>query len=498
MWMGKRVIRRALVGFVVLGLVSLLGCGGGGGGGGSGGGGSSGGGGGGTTPTTKTVSGTAASGRPLDSAVIYLKDSKGSVTYTIADRYGQFSFDTSNLTPPFYLKTQEFRLFSYAEEAGTANITPLTTAVVAVANGGNPDIYTNPPSQLNITPAEDSLKALIDPVLQRYDVQDAYLITTSFEANGRGMDAVLDSIWISVNEDNQTIEIQNPFTGETIGRGTFSNGTIESSDPVTQGEADSLPNSVTHRKYFAYVKDAYGSPEQGPSMTDVVMGEDGKIYVTITNTEGDTGDMFFIYGNGIKNENSIQFTAAVVLCSDTDPNGTATAEFTGTIGQNGDMAGDFTNILSQGDECRENNSNIYGGTWRAEDVTDALPAEVSGTYDGYATPDGGWQEEGPVQVEITQNNATINVSITPIGQDTPVTGKGTVYGNYVIFRTPIILGRDASGNAKAEYATFFGKFDDKTNTITGWYGDGVPPGDYDKDTDGNKTRARGIFRAIKR
>jgi len=82
--------------------MSLFSCGGGGGGGITTGGGT-------TTPTG--LSGTVATGKPLASVAVYLKDSKGNIRSTITDANGKFSFDTTGLTPPFYLKTQGYGLF---------------------------------------------------------------------------------------------------------------------------------------------------------------------------------------------------------------------------------------------------------------------------------------------------------------------------------------------------------------------------------------------------
>jgi hypothetical protein len=458
-------------------VVSLISCGGGGGG-----------------ETPSTLSGTVATGKPLAYVPVYLKDSQGNIRSTITDANGKFSFDTTGLTPPFYLRTQGFGLFSYTDQnSGIANITPLSTAVVAVANNGDADIYTNPPSQLNLDNAKTSLKNLLDPVLQKYGVQNADFITTPFDANGQGMDAVLDSIHISVNTTNQTIEIKNPFTGETIGTGTFSDGTVNVTDSITSDEANNLPQSVTSRKYFVYTQDNYGSSKYGPIMMDVVEGDNGQISVTITAIEGDTGDIFFIYGHGTKSGNNISFTASVIMCHDTNENGTGTAVFSGTIDPNGNITGSFTNtLLTPGDTCEESDSSTYEGTFTAEDVTNASPANVAGTYDAYATPNG-WTEEGPAPLQITQNGSSINVSITDINGAFTRSGQGIVYGNYVMFRVPIIMCHDTDPNAEAEYAIFFGKFDSATNTISGIYGDGIPAGDYCREGS-----AEGFWRATKR
>ncbi|WP_299238733.1 hypothetical protein [Sulfurihydrogenibium sp.] len=284
------------------------------------------------------------------------------------------------------------------------------------------------------------------------------------------MDAVIDRVKISINKDqitnNTIIEIKDSTTNETIATGKISNGKANPS----------------HR-YFAYIKDDYGSPEYGPIMVDVVEGDNGQISATMTAIEGDTGDLLLISGNGTKSGNSISFTASVIMCSDTNENGTGTAEFTGTIDANGNITGTFTNTLSAGDTCRENKSNIYKGTWRAEDVTNASPANVAGTYD----------VDSVATLQIAQNGISINVSITDINGTFTRSGQGIVYGNYVMFKVPIIMCHDTDPNAQAEYATFFGKFDSKTNTISGIYGDGIPPGDSCREGS-----AEGFWRATKR
>jgi len=213
---------------------------------------------------------------------------------------------------------------------------------------------------------------------------------------------------------------------------------------------------------------------------------------------------FFIYGNGQKTGNSISFTAPVILCYDTNETGTGIAEFVGAIDNNGNISGTFRNTLSAGDTCKVNNSNVYEGTFVAEDVTDVSPVNVAGIYDVYASPIE-WPEEGPATLEISQSGNSITVSITAIsdtGQQFTRIGLGTVYGSYLIFRVPIILCHDTCGCCPADFATFFGKFDSNTNTISGIYGDGVPDGDYCKAPDYDKTKrttaAEGFWRAVKK
>lgn len=491
-----KLSKSSILMFLIFGILITLAACGGGGGGSSSGTSSSGTGG----SSSKTLSGTAATGKALANVAIHLKDSTGTVVSTTADADGKFSFDTSSLTPPFYLRTQGYGLFSSTDqESGTANLTPLSTALVGIANNGDSDIFTNPPANLDLNAASTALKDFLTPVMEKYGVTGADFISTAFDADGQGLDALLDSIYISIDSTNKTIEIKNPFTGQTIGTATLSNGTVSVTDSVEQTEADSLPQTVTNKKYFGYLQDlqdSYGNPPHGPSLIDMVDDGNGTLSVTITATEGDTGDLFLIYGTGTINGNDISFTLPVILCSDTDPDGTGTAVFTGTVDSNGNVSGTFTNTLSAGDTCKENNSYIYEGTFTAEDVTAATSANMAGTYDFYFTPEE-YTEEGPVTMDITQNSNVINVSFNT--GTVVYSGQGIVYGNYLVFRVPVILCHDTDANAEAEYATLLGKFDSQTNTITGVYGDGVPAGDHckapDYDTTQRTVSAQGSWRA---
>jgi len=235
--------------------------------------------------------------------------------------------------------------------------------------------------------------------------------------------------------------------------------------------------SIT-KKYFAYVKDNYGSPEFGPVMIDMVDDGTGNLTVQVTVPDGETGDPIFITGTGTKIGNNITFTLSVIMCSDTGSDGTGTAVFNGTIDSNGTITGTFKNTLPEGDRCRVNNSNVYEGIFIAEDVTNAPPIDIAGPYNFYWHPDGYLAGEGPVQVQVFQNGNNISINIPEIGQ----TGQGTIYGKYVVFRIPAILCEDTcfpNGTCpEPENATFIGKFNIETNTLEGYYGDGVPAGDY--------------------
>lgn len=163
--------------------------------------------------TSAVVSGVAATGAPISGAV-YLKDSSApsveKTTSTAAD--GSFSFDVTGLTPPFILKAQgtsggtSATLCSFAAEAGTANINPLSNAAIAnAANVSDPTaVYAAPtPTDLqtiaaNLPGAVSTLMTKLKPLLDQYSGANVDPITAPFAANHTGLDAVFDAVTIQV------------------------------------------------------------------------------------------------------------------------------------------------------------------------------------------------------------------------------------------------------------------------------------------------------------
>ena len=124
----KGLMKRAGASIAVLCLlamsVMIAGCGGGGGEG----------------VSSQTVSGVAATGSPLVGEA-KIKDSSTPTQEktTVIGSDGSFAFDVSDMTGPFILRAtgqadgETHTLLSFADNPGTANINPLTNAVVASA-----------------------------------------------------------------------------------------------------------------------------------------------------------------------------------------------------------------------------------------------------------------------------------------------------------------------------------------------------------------------------
>jgi hypothetical protein len=162
------------------------------------------------TPALK-VSGTASEGALITGRVVKLKDAYGNpAVETITNTTGGFSIDVANLTAPFLVTVTGTNgtYISLAQTAGTANINPITTMVVALA-AGTPDV-----SALftGLTPAQ------LTTINTNYTVKSA-LVTTSLQAAlpsgftagsyftgtvtaGTGMDAMFDTYQIVVHPTN--------------------------------------------------------------------------------------------------------------------------------------------------------------------------------------------------------------------------------------------------------------------------------------------------------
>ena len=167
------------------------------------------------------VTGVAATGSPI-SGTIYLEDSSGhSLSAQTTD--GTFSFDTSAMSPPFLLKAAwgSQTIYSFAADRGTANITPLTGIVVAVAAGTSDldTLFATPTSSsfasvaANLSQVTASLRASLRPLLQQYSA-DMDPITGQFVADGTGMDSLLDHI--NVSYLSGTVSITDKTSGATL------------------------------------------------------------------------------------------------------------------------------------------------------------------------------------------------------------------------------------------------------------------------------------------
>lgn len=173
---------------------------------------------------TQTLSGTAATGAPID-GFIYLTDANGqpgtAVAYDI-DAEGNYEIDVSDFLAPFILKAVpddgSDSEYSYADAPGIANITPMTTLALFEATGREDletlfDEWSTRAANINTQDIIDAAQALVqnfNDSLQEQGVNpdDFDIFSSPFAANNQGFDAVLDSIVVSISGGTVTINGQ--------------------------------------------------------------------------------------------------------------------------------------------------------------------------------------------------------------------------------------------------------------------------------------------------
>ncbi len=208
---GKGATVSVLCLFVVL--VALSGCGGGGSAG----------------ISSQVVSGVASVGDPLTGQVT-IKDASPAAQSktTVIGGDGSYALDVTGMKAPFVLeaagigKGGSYQMYSFASGPGTANINPLSSAVVASAAGvDNPaQVYQNPdPGTLakvnsDLPKAVADILAKLKPLLTMYAADGQNPITSPFKTDHTGLDGLLDSVDIAIT--NGILTITNAVTGAVI------------------------------------------------------------------------------------------------------------------------------------------------------------------------------------------------------------------------------------------------------------------------------------------
>lgn len=168
-----------------------------------------------------TIQGTAAAGLAIASGTVQVTNANGDVASTTTSSTGTFSIEIPAVAP-YMLKvtTQdgETTLYSWAGTAGTTNITTLTNLATYVAAGGEDlaSAFESWAATYGEITQEEVEKAIATINANFEDVLTAAGLTTSvnffsesFNADGSGIDAVMDSLVI-------TIDTQSGHTGATL------------------------------------------------------------------------------------------------------------------------------------------------------------------------------------------------------------------------------------------------------------------------------------------
>lgn len=166
-----------------------------------------------------TVTGVAATGAPLRGTV-FLTDSSETrqKRERSTDSEGSYTFNVSGMTAPFMIKAVDSsdpskKYYSIATEPGITNVTPLTSIVVADATGSDDlgDLFENyKPGELKLYSGKmaasgKALQTALAPLLALSNAQNTDLVNGVFQANHSGIDAVMDSVKVVLNNGNFTI-----------------------------------------------------------------------------------------------------------------------------------------------------------------------------------------------------------------------------------------------------------------------------------------------------
>lgn len=163
-----------------------------------------------STSTPSTLSGTAATGAPIDGTVT-VKDADG-VEENIATAVdGSFTLNVAGMTPPYLLKVMPSSgptLYSFAATNGQiVNLAPTTNLAMFLASG-KADLdamYINwdgtAVTAAEVATAEGVVRANLVTQITNASLDPAILnlFTTPFAADGSGIDGVMDDLAITVN-----------------------------------------------------------------------------------------------------------------------------------------------------------------------------------------------------------------------------------------------------------------------------------------------------------
>lgn len=177
------------------------------------------------SPAPQLVTGIAATGMPMSGTVLLRDSATPPRETTIAlNADGSFSFDVTDLSPPFLLKAVGSSqngstvLYSFAASAGIANINPLSNLGVINANSGidpaNADAQQLRLISWMLPNSLAEVRAMLQPTLARFSADTVNFITDPYVANHRGLDLFLDVVDLSIVGGD--VSVLNRTTGDIV------------------------------------------------------------------------------------------------------------------------------------------------------------------------------------------------------------------------------------------------------------------------------------------
>ena len=167
------------------------------------------------TPTATHLTGTAAVGAPMTQGLLRVLDATGAIVAHDVTINADGTYDAGVLTGtgPWRLEACGYTganygcIYSVAQAAGTANVTPLTTAMITLATGQTPDTIMaeggSAPSATALNAAQTQLQTGLAGTLTDAGVAANFDFTTgSLTAGTRsGYDRILDAVNVTTGTD---------------------------------------------------------------------------------------------------------------------------------------------------------------------------------------------------------------------------------------------------------------------------------------------------------
>ena len=163
-----------------------------------------------STPAPTTLTGTAATGAPIDGTVT-VKDAKGVEKNIATGTGGSFTLDVAGMTAPYLLKivpSSGPTLYSFASQNGqTVNLTPTTNLAMNLAASPTTldamyaDWDGTAVTAAQVATAEGTVRANLVTQIEAagLDAATFNFFTAAFTADSTGIDGVLDDITITVD-----------------------------------------------------------------------------------------------------------------------------------------------------------------------------------------------------------------------------------------------------------------------------------------------------------
>ena len=214
--------------------------------------------------TPSHLTGTAAVGAPITQGTLRVIDATGAVVaHDIAiNADGTYDAGTLTGTAPWRIEACGYAganygcIYSVAQAAGTANVTPLTTAMITLATGQAPDTVMtdggSAPSPTALAAAQAQLQAGLAGTLTDAGVAPDFDFTTGALAAGTrsGYDRILDAVNVTTGTDAGAFVQVTPRLGDgnlylTTGTTTGTITTAPGASALPLGGLETLFNKMT-------------------------------------------------------------------------------------------------------------------------------------------------------------------------------------------------------------------------------------------------------------